>query len=138
MKKTAVEPFNSNPFFEADKEWSHVISPRMTSFFDPLLPIIKTINHKSTTSKLGIPKKMTSEAPENPSSQPATQNGQAEQQEIPDGPNPPPELPSGQDRLPTRKDTSLREFLNKIDDCAPIVSRSQTRAPPPKSIAAGD
>lgn len=28
----------------------------MTSFFDPLLPIIKTINHESTTSKLGIPK----------------------------------------------------------------------------------
>lgn len=57
MKKTAVENFQFKPSFEPDKEWSHVILPRMTSLFDPLLPIIKTINHKSTTSKLGIPKK---------------------------------------------------------------------------------
>lgn len=27
-------------------------------------------------------------------------------------------------RLPTRKDTSLREFLSKIDDYAPIVRAS--------------
>lgn len=66
---------------------------------------------------------MTSDAPEVTDSQPVTQNGQPEDREIPDGPNPPPpEITHGQDpRLPTRKDTSLREFLNKIDDCAPIV-----------------
>lgn len=29
-------------------------------------------------------------------------------------------------RLPTRKDTSLREFLSKIDDYAPIVCLPQT------------
>lgn len=67
---------------------------------------------------------MASDAPEATDSQPVTQNGQLEPREIPDGPNPPPpELSVGQEpKLPTRKDTSLREFLNKIDDYAPIVS----------------
>lgn len=31
----------------------------------------------------------------------------------------PPTIPEA--RLPTKKDTSLREFLGKMDDCAPIV-----------------
>jgi hypothetical protein len=29
--------------------------------------------------------------------------------------------PAAEIRMPTRKDVSLRELLNKIDDCAPIV-----------------
>ena len=33
----------------------------------------------------------------------------------------PPTLPTSDPKLPTRKDTSLREFLNKMDDYAPIV-----------------
>lgn len=31
--------------------------------------------------------------------------------------------PAPEPRLPTRKDTSLKEFLNKMDDYAPIVRR---------------
>lgn len=34
-------------------------------------------------------------------------------------------------RLPTRKDTSLKEFLAKIDDYAPIVSMTSKRASHP-------
>jgi transcription initiation factor TFIID subunit 10 len=44
---------------------------------------------------------------------PASQNPQAAAPE-----DAPPVLES---RLPTRKDTSLREFLTKMDDYAPIV-----------------
>jgi transcription initiation factor TFIID subunit 10 len=66
---------------------------------------------------------MASDAPENTDSKPVTQNGHLESREVTDGPNPPPpELAAGHDpRLPTQKDTSLREFVNKIDDYAPIV-----------------
>lgn len=41
----------------------------------------------------------------------------------PDGPpdHPPTQLPPGDSKLPSRKDTSLREFLNKVDDYSPIV-----------------
>lgn len=35
--------------------------------------------------------------------------------------NPPPPMLSENHRMPTRKDVSLRELLNKIDDSAPIV-----------------
>lgn len=35
-------------------------------------------------------------------------------------------------RLPTRKDTSLREFLSKIDDYAPIVRFLPSHTPKPK------
>ena len=34
----------------------------------------------------------------------------------------PPVAPLPEPRLPTRKDASLKEFLNKMDDYAPIVS----------------
>lgn len=36
-------------------------------------------------------------------------------------PNDPPPPMLSESRMPTRKDVSLRELLNKIDDCAPIV-----------------
>jgi len=45
---------------------------------------------------------------------PATNGAQPEPEE------PVPTIPES--RLPTRKDTSLKEFLNKMDDYAPIVS----------------
>lgn len=67
---------------------------------------------------------MSGDAPETQDSQQVSQNGngQVDGLEIQDGPNPPPEMAPPQDpKLPTRKDTSLREFLNKIDDYAPIV-----------------
>lgn len=66
---------------------------------------------------------MASEAPENTEQRPPTQNGQPEPHPVVDGPNPPPpSAPSGlEPRLPTRKDVSLREFMLKIDDYAPIV-----------------
>ncbi|KAF7548655.1 hypothetical protein G7Z17_g6914 [Cylindrodendrum hubeiense] len=62
---------------------------------------------------------MTSEAPEKTEQPPAEPNGPVD---------PPPPMPPGlESRMPSRKDTSLREFLNKMDDCAPIV----TGLPPP-------
>jgi len=56
-------------------------------------------------------------------SQPPQQQPPAEPAPIVDGPNPPaPTAPTGAEpRLATRKDISLREFLHKIDDYAPIV-----------------
>lgn len=59
---------------------------------------------------------MDSDAPENVEKQIAPENGPSDA--VPD-----PIAPAGQDlsKLPTRKDVSLREFLNKIDDYAPIV-----------------
>jgi transcription initiation factor TFIID subunit 10 len=43
--------------------------------------------------------------------------------EVPSDEAPPaPTIPDS--RLPTRKDVSLREFLNKMDDYAPIVRSS--------------
>lgn len=43
--------------------------------------------------------------------------------------NPPPE----EAKVPTRKDVSLKEFINKMDDYAPIVSFSFFGSPPPLS-----
>lgn len=57
---------------------------------------------------------MSSEAPENPELPPGSQTAQPEV--------PAPLAPPTEAKLPTRKDTSLREFLSKIDDYAPIVS----------------
>lgn len=56
---------------------------------------------------------MASEAPENIEQPPASQERPSE------APEPVPTIPES--RLPTRKDTSLREFLNKMDEYAPIV-----------------
>lgn len=57
---------------------------------------------------------MAGEAPESNEQLPPTQNGPIEEV------NPPPPIPES--RMPSRKDTSLREFLSKMDDYAPIVS----------------
>ena len=56
---------------------------------------------------------MSSDAPDNSQQPPVAPNGEHAEA--------PPELQQGEMRLPSRKDTSLREFLNKIDDYAPIV-----------------
>lgn len=58
---------------------------------------------------------MDSDAPENVEKPIAPENGPSDAVPEPIAP--------GQDlnKLPTRKDVSLREFLNKIDDYAPIV-----------------
>jgi transcription initiation factor TFIID subunit 10 len=60
---------------------------------------------------------MASDAPENTEQPPASQSGPVEAPADSVAPAPP--IPES--RLPSRKDTSLREFLNKIDDYAPIV-----------------
>lgn len=58
---------------------------------------------------------MASQPPQEPANQAdATQNPQQAEEETGYAPLVDP-------RLPTRKDTSLREFLSKIDDYAPIV-----------------
>lgn len=71
---------------------------------------------------------MTSDTPGTSDSHHGVQNGNVDSNghigalEVQNGPNPPPEIAPPQDpKLPTRKDISLREFLNKIDDYAPIV-----------------
>lgn len=56
---------------------------------------------------------MASDAPDNSQQPPEAPNGPV------DGPT---QLPAGAEaKLASPKDTSLREFLNKVDDCAPIV-----------------
>lgn len=61
---------------------------------------------------------MGSEVPENSQQAAASST----EQEIPTQPNEEqPTLNTGEYKLPTRKDVSLREFLSKIDDYAPIV-----------------
>jgi transcription initiation factor TFIID subunit 10 len=55
---------------------------------------------------------MASDAPEKPEQTPPAPEAPADEAPAPAIPDP---------RLPTRKDVSLREFLNKMDDYAPIV-----------------
>ena len=50
---------------------------------------------------------------ENPEQLQNTQNAEAEEAEA--------IAPLPEPKLPTRKDTSLREFLSKMDDYAPLV-----------------
>ncbi|KAH6977315.1 transcription initiation factor TFIID 23-30kDa subunit [Ilyonectria sp. MPI-CAGE-AT-0026] len=62
---------------------------------------------------------MASEAPEKTEQPPAEPNGPVEEVPL--------HMPAGlESRLPSRKDTSLREFLNKMDDCAPIIPDAVT------------
>lgn len=58
---------------------------------------------------------MEGDAPENVEKQVAPENGPSDSVPEPIAPA------SDLNKLPTRKDVSLREFLNKIDDYAPIV-----------------
>ncbi|KAF7561054.1 hypothetical protein G7046_g3065 [Stylonectria norvegica] len=61
---------------------------------------------------------MASEAPEINEQPQVAQN-------VPDDAGPPiPPIPES--RMPSRKDTSLREFLGKIDECAPIIPDAVT------------
>ncbi|RDA83137.1 hypothetical protein CP532_2731 [Ophiocordyceps camponoti-leonardi (nom. inval.)] len=68
--------------------------------------------------------RMASEAAENPENRPPTQNGQG-------GPRAPPNAaqptaPGQESKLPSRKDLSLREFLHRIDEYAPIIPDAVT------------
>ncbi|KAK7414203.1 hypothetical protein QQX98_006897 [Neonectria punicea] len=62
---------------------------------------------------------MASEAPEKTEQPPAAPTEPTEDA-------PPPMPPGLESRMPSRKDTSLREFLNKMDDCAPIIPDAVT------------
>lgn len=63
-----------------------------------------------------IPSPMASATLDSTEAPPATQDGQQnEEEEV----NPEPQ----EAKMPTRKDISLKEFLGKMDDYAPIVSR---------------
>lgn len=42
--------------------------------------------------------------------------------------------PPADPRVPARKDISLRDFLSKMDDYAPIVGRTPTLSPPSKAL----
>ena len=64
---------------------------------------------------------MDGDAPENVEKQVAPENGPSDA--VPEPIAPAPDL----SKLPTRKDVSLREFLNKIDDYAPIVRINSRR-----------
>lgn len=79
---------------------------------------------------------MASEAPENPEQRPPTQNGEGDNRAPVDVPDPanPPATAAPESRLPARKDISLREFLHKIDDCAPIV---RSLVPSPLRLVVG-
>ena len=71
---------------------------------------------------LGSPAKMSSDMPENPEQAPPAASGDPEAQTTQNGPEPEQDpVAPGPERLPTRKDVSLRELLNKIDDYAPVV-----------------
>jgi transcription initiation factor TFIID subunit 10 len=69
---------------------------------------------------------MASEAPENSEQQasaPQPQQAPAELQDMEPETNAP---PAPEPKMPSRKDTSLREFLHKIDDYAPVVCQGGT------------
>ena len=85
----------------------------------PITPVFNSIENTISIIIHQSPVIMSSEAPE--SQHPAaSQNGRPDESQ-----GDMPEIPSIPDsRLPTRKDTSLREFINKIDDYAPIVRPS--------------
>ncbi|KAM3459938.1 hypothetical protein MY5147_005739 [Beauveria neobassiana] len=61
---------------------------------------------------------MASDAPNNTQQSAAPTNGQFDGR---------PQLPPADLKLPQRKDVSLREFLKKVDDCAPIIPDAVTQ-----------
>lgn len=92
-----------------------VASLRVTYQYDHKLlhPGHALISKPSATTTFNI--EMASQPPQEPAKQAdSTQNPQQAEEETGYAPLVDP-------RLPTRKDTSLREFLSKIDDYAPIV-----------------
>lgn len=104
----------------------HVIRPPPNATFrEPDFLVLRHNIYSFTLLKrihVAIAGKMSNDAPENTESQPPAQNGLSQGRDGRPGPNYPYPIPPGPEPgLPSRKDVSLREFLHKIDDYAPIV-----------------
>jgi transcription initiation factor TFIID subunit 10 len=71
---------------------------------------------------------MASEAPETTEQQAPAPQAQQAQAALPEMAPEGSEAPAPEPKMPSRKDTSLREFLHKIDDYAPVVCSFQDQS----------
>ena len=97
-------------------------SSRLVCFHQTLsLTIFNPIHLRFQTSKMA-----TNQPPDQAEQAPPLPNGTQPDAAADDAP-PVPAIPES--RLPTRKDTSLKELLSKMDDYAPIVRLSAVSKP---------
>ena len=129
------------------RDWSHpALSFLLSSLTPPHGGLITTITNPTASNQGGAAyqdishdlrhctlQSMAGNAPDNSEQTPTAPNSQLPSQA--DGPNMPLEHDS---RMPTRKDASLREFLSKMDDYAPIVCESPWGSPLSTNNACAD